>query len=165
MEFDFGNILYIIVTIVAIVLGLAGKKKKPAGGNTSAPSRAAGAFLDQLGINLEELVDQQPVKEMLDDAEEADDESFEETVYAEEIGEVKAGEPEKSRFSDYEGFFSPESVANRFLISNEAIPVTAPIELIELDEETEKIDMPGIIGNFDLSKAVIYSEILNRKEY
>ncbi len=35
MDFEIGNLFYIVITIVAVVVGLLGKKKKPAGQGTS----------------------------------------------------------------------------------------------------------------------------------
>ena len=36
MDFDIGNILYVVITIVAIAASLLGKKKKPANGKDTA---------------------------------------------------------------------------------------------------------------------------------
>ncbi len=49
MDFDIGNILYIVITIVAVAVGLLGKKKKPAEGGSGAPKgNARPGFMENL---------------------------------------------------------------------------------------------------------------------
>lgn len=49
MDFDIGNILYIVITIVAVAVGLLGKKKKPADGGSGTPgSEARPSFMENL---------------------------------------------------------------------------------------------------------------------
>ena len=38
MDFDVGNILYIVITLVAVIIGVLGKKKKPAEGGSGEQS-------------------------------------------------------------------------------------------------------------------------------
>ncbi|MFZ5940743.1 MAG: hypothetical protein ACOYXB_09230 [Bacteroidota bacterium] len=169
MDFDLGNILYILVTIVAIVAGIAGKKKKPAApsGNSARPSAPAATFLEQLGVNLEDL------------GVEARRENVEETPVREEpswiemnrVEEEMEEQPETisesfvSAFSAYEGIYNPESESNKPLLEREGIRVTEPIEIIELDDDAPGVD-PAMVGeHFDITRAIIYSEILRRREY
>jgi len=160
MDFDLGNILYILVTIVAIVAGLAGKKKKKPVSGAAAPKveKSPLNFLEQLGINIEELNDKQEVEYRVED----------EDVYDEspEVAEPVYQEVKPSLYSSFEGVYNPEMDINRPLIEREAIAVTDPIEVIELDDEfSSDEDLNDIICGFDPVKAVIYSEILHRREY
>ena len=49
MEFEIGNLFYIVITMVAIIVGLLGKKKKPAGqGTGETEGRARPGFMENL---------------------------------------------------------------------------------------------------------------------
>jgi len=80
MDFDIGNILYVLITLVAITIGLLWKKKKPAdqGTDESGEERQPG-FME----NLEKILrmgqeNPQPV----------DIQDHEENIFAEEYGPV-----------------------------------------------------------------------------
>ncbi len=168
MDFDLGNIFYIIVTIIAIVAGLAGKKKKkPAGNPVAAPhsERNPLNFLEQLGLNIDES---EPV--MAPEKEEVVSQDFSDEAEETEGMESYDDEPVvkesvKSVYSNYEGVFNPEAEANRLLMEKEAESVTY-VSLLEEDDEVEQvINIEEIIKKFDITSAVIYSEILQRKAY
>ncbi len=40
MDFDTGNILYVVITLIAVIVGLLGKKKKKAQGSGSGEAEA-----------------------------------------------------------------------------------------------------------------------------
>lgn len=163
MDFDIGNLIYIIATIVAIAVGLLGKKKKPA--VTSPPVESEPekkrTFLDILGKELEGYMDinkQGEVEEIgeVDEFEaENEIESWEEDYVAKE--------PETFQ-SEYEGMNSINIVENLDLSNSISERNAKPLEVLDLDEEEEDYtDEPK--REFDLETAIIYSTIINRKEY
>jgi len=164
MEFDFGNILYIVVTIIALVAGIAGKKKKKPVTTGSAPAQEKSplSFLEQLGIDVSEF---EPKVELREEDVVYDEESFE-YEEEEEPEPIVESTPAPGIFSSYEGIFNPELEMNKNLIEREAIQSTAPIELIDLDDlEDSGMETLDLVKNFDPVSAVIYSEILQRRAY
>ncbi|MDA3822244.1 MAG: hypothetical protein PF450_06480 [Bacteroidales bacterium] len=173
MDFDIGTIFYIIVTIVVIVASTRKKKKK----SGAAPSGTSGAeskvqgFLSKLGVQLEDFADN--TKETVNTfAEEfVPGQSSSEPVF-ESDGEpydqfLEEEAAENRRFSELESEYDPNSIDNLDLILSEDRRSTLDQEIqdvIELDD-LSGFEYPELLNDFDLQTAVIYSTILNRKEY
>lgn len=161
MDFDIGNILYIVITLVAVIVGVLGKKKKPADGGSSAPgSKARPGFLENLERVLQ--MGQEPVEVTeLQDYEE--DLSVEEVVpvhVAEESFDDIRNRP--SIMDDYERIMKQSNDGGFEIGDGEHI--SEELEVIDID------DMQGtnyfeIVREFDAGTAVVYSTIINRLDY
>lgn len=162
MDFDFGNLIYIIATLVAILVGVLGKKKKPAPGAPPGGSgqKEKGNIFDFLGKELEGYMEnnrdsQAPVYE--ESFENGYSDGFEESIQASEVV------PDIYQSYD-EGNYNPEAQLNRVLIEREGRSSSAPLEVIELDEDQGQ-DYFDVVMDFNLESAVIYSAVINRIEY
>jgi len=155
MEFDIGNILYVVITLVAIIASLLGKKKKPAG-----QGKKPGFF-----ENLEQALkmgQEDPALTNLQEHEadlHEEDEAFaflrdEEVLIPEQT--VKVEEP-RSLLDDYEGMAAAQAPLDGKVSSDQ-------MELINLDEEDEP-NYFDIVKDFDARTAVVYSAIINRVNY
>jgi len=162
MEFDFGNLIYIIATIVAIAVGLLGKKKKPAGTGApvgSEPEKKPGIF-DALGKEMESFLESKHIYEDVELGPEIDSE-LEFEVEDEDLSPVE----EVSFQTEYEGMLNKDMQASYDKIMSEGLSMTTPMEIIDLDEEEEDPDFFDVDREFDLRSAIIYSTIINRVEY
>lgn len=164
MDFDIGNILYIIITLVAISLGLLGKKKKKPG--DGAPASGEGdsqpGFLENLERTLSRLG--QEDREIVDLREYEPDLPPEEPE-DEEIVETVAEPASTSSWMD-----NYDQILKR-MENREADPdlmnmkgTSESIEVIDLEME-EAVDYFKVIQNFDAGTAVVYSAIINRLDY
>jgi hypothetical protein len=157
MDFEIGNILYVVITLIAVIVGLLGKKKKKAQGSGSGEAKAesGGGFMENIDRMLRMGQEEPVVMEIRDD--EAD---IPEETTAESNDQLK----ETAFSEDYEKML--ERLQNRGsedFLSNSSIP-TEPLEVILLDDEQET-DYFEIIEDFDARTAVVYSAIINRIEY
>jgi len=154
MDFEIGNILYIVITLVAVIIGLLGKKKKPADGGSGAPgSEARPGFMENLERVLQMGQEQAEIKDLQD---------IEEDLPLEVV--VPVQEEEKS----YADLRSRPSIMDEYdKIMNRAkdgeLSGDSP-DLIDL------ADMQGtnyfdIVRDFDAGTAVVYSAIINRLDY
>lgn len=171
MDFDIGNLFYIIITLVVVIVGLLGKKKKPAeGASGTAKSKARPGFLENLEQVLQMGQEQPEVRDLHD---------FEEDLPVEEFTPEPAAEASSSDVGSRPGFDvgsrpsileeydrimkqRPEEELDPF--SEEGMRSTKALEVIDLD------DYPGtdyfeIIKDFDAGTAVVYSSIINRLDY
>ena len=174
MEFDIGTLIYIIITIVAIVAGVAGKKKKPGTGQPGAEDqKATGGFFGKLEEQFSGFIDEARGEFVTDNeqVEPAPDGQTEDTpvqayddAVAVDVDDEK--HEDNSYYAQYEGVYDPDAQANLDLMAAEAIRTTDPdaIEVIDV-EELPQADYFEIVKDFDLGTAVIYSTIINRKEY
>jgi len=161
MELDIGNILYILITIVAITVGLLGKKKKqtpqlPVGGK----GQTQPGFLENLERVFNTSLLEQPPADLEYDVEEI---PVEEPVY-EEPTPVTASEP-ITLMEEYEQMLKRrhgDNYAEMLLSDSDTLP--EPLEIIELDEE-EETDYFKVIQGFNLGAAVIYAAILDPVDY
>ena len=166
MDFDIGNILYIVITLVAVIVGVMGKKKKkPAEGGSSAPeSGARPGFMEnlerilQMGqepvevAELQEFEADLPVEETVAAAAAAVDDPFVDirhrpTImedYDRIMGRGKAGELE-------------------FMLDDGELAADAG-EVLDLNEESGT-NYFEIIKDFDARTAIVYSTIINRLDY
>ena len=177
MDFDIGSLFYIVITIVIVIAGIVGKKKKPAAGSRATGAKegakeksTSGGFFGKLEAQLENFaaeakqsmgnLQQEPVIE--------EDEVVVERDYFESMSDdyEKRKEPElKVDMAAYEGLYSPDDIENDPLMEAEGISVTDALELIHLDEyHTGSFDDQQIIEDFDARTAIIYSAIINRRE-
>ena len=160
MEFEVGNLFYIVITIVAIIVGILGKKKKPAGqGTGESGSETRPGFFE----NLEKAFNMGQEDQMVVDLQD-----HEEDMPVEEKGEAPTSTllPETGglmeeyermltvRKKEFPGGIMP-TVADMF---------TEPLEVINLDDE-EGTNYFEIIKDFDAGTAVVYSAIINRVDY
>jgi hypothetical protein len=157
MDFDIGNILYVVITLIAVIVGLLGRKKKKAQGSGSVEEGAESGdgFMESIERVLRMGQEDPVVMELQDD--EAD---IPEETTTESDDQLK-----KPAFSeDYEMML--ERLQNRgsedFL--SESSITTEPLELILLEDEQET-GYFEIIEEFDARTAVVYSAIINRIDY
>jgi hypothetical protein len=163
MEFDIGNILYIVITLVAVIVGLLGKKKKPASqGEAGEGSEARPSFMENLEralrmgqenpdvADLQEFEDDLPV-EVIVDSEAESDERFQ---------PMKA----PSIMDDYERIMQSSQEDSQDIFFTGEGDMDQVLDVIELGEEgsTGFLDM---VQEFDAKTAVVYSAILNRLDY
>jgi len=160
MDFEIGNIFYIVITLVAVIVGLLGKKKKPTGqgtGETAGETRPG--FLENLerALNMEQekrvVVDLQDYEEDL-----SVDKEFEEpppvTVPApmtlmEEYEQMQAKRRENLTTD-----------SSRY----KADITTGSLEVVQLDDD-EGTNYFEVIKDFDAGTAVVYAAIINRLDY
>lgn len=177
MDFDIGTLIYILITLIAVIAGALGKKKKTTGTVGAASPKTSddsseGGFISKLEHHFEGFVDearhaaQDMKREFIaseDVLEEIQDDDYQ---FAEDLHEERKSEEETvvpSAFAKYEGAFDPDMVLNHELVEAEAERTTG-LEVIQLDEESHA-DYYQIVKDFDLGTAVIYSAIINRPDY
>jgi len=174
MEFDIGTLIYIIITIVAIVAGVAGKKKKPGAGQPGAEDqKATGGFFGKLEEQFSGFIDEARSEFVTEDeqaepasggqAEDIPVQAYDDPVAVDEDYEKRG---DSNYYAQYEGVYDPDAQTNLDLMEAEAVRTTDPdaIEVIDV-EELPQADYFEIVKDFDLGTAVIYSTIINRKEY
>ena len=157
MDFEIGNILYIVITLVVVIVGLLGKKKKPQGqGNEGSDGEAKPGFLE----NLEKAFNMKLQDEVVDLRE------YEENLPEEEIVEP-APEPESKTsglMEEYERLVMQRQEERQLgTILSEADKITEPINVIQDDKEGT--DYFEVVKDFDAGTAVVYSAIINRVDY
>ena len=163
MDFDIGTILYIVITLVAVIIGVLGKKKKPAEGGSGAPESASRpSFLENLERVL--TMDQEParVTELQD---------YEEDLPAEEITSKEAVEDSFADLRNRPGIMEEyDRIMNQnqdkgleFMMQGRNFS-SEPLEVIDL-EEAYGTDYFEIVRDFDAGTAVVYAAIINRLDY
>lgn len=191
MDFDIGTLIYILVTIVAVIAGVAGRKKKkvPAAqpietGHEQDHDHPAdkkkatkGNFFTKLEEQLESFAVEakQAVADIREEPVVQEDELFaeeDEILYREDVQETDSQKNERvyesilrSESTAYEGIYIPDEYENDPLMEATGINVTDAIELIHLEEDHERsFDDLKDIQEFDARTAIIYSSIINRIE-
>lgn len=163
MEFDIGTILYILITLVAVLVGVLGKKKKPAEG---APGSTGGESRSSFMENLERVLTQGEEPAQVRDLQDYEpDLPAEEYVTDELVEEVQ---PETRRGQNLMDQYEEIMRRNR---GSDTDPMNARegeteevLEVIDLDEESGT-DYFEIVREFDAGTAVVYSAIINRLDY
>ena len=151
MDFDIGNLLYVVIILVSVIIGLLGKKKKPAGENKSKPG-----FMENLEKMLTMGQEANTVRELADH--EADLFEEEQPVFEEEA------ESKPSFMDEYEQILKQnEGHQSVFVLKDEEASEDELEEFI--CEEDEGTDYFEIIKDFDAGTAVVYSAIINRLDY
>jgi hypothetical protein len=162
MDADIGNILYIVLTLVVVIIGVLGKKKKPgtkSPGNQSATSRPS--FMENLERVLSEGQKEPGIMTLDPDEEDLAVEVPSEKVVAEV---PSAQEDGPMSMSEYNRIMNRDTDGDPNLIQSEGESMTEPIEIIDLDTETDN-DFLEMIQNFDGKTAIVYSSIINRLDY
>lgn len=147
MEFDIGNILYIVITIVAVTVGLLGKKKKPAGqGTGGSQENARPGFLENLekAFNLA-----QPDTAIVD----LQDSETDIPAEVESVENYPMRITEEPQVSHDNGFLSFDTDS-----------LTESPDVFQIEED-QAVDYFEIIQDFDAGTAIVYSAIINRIEY
>lgn len=159
MDFDIGNILYIVVTLVAVMIGLLGKKKKPPvapSDSTEQGEAEVPGFMENLERVLN-MSQENPETVGMQYAEpvQAEEEPVQATVQATETPGI---------LEEYERMLEQRTDPELDIILTESDSTSEPLEVIHLDEE-EGTDYFEIIRDFDAGTAVVYSAIINRVDY
>lgn len=167
MEFDIGNILYVVITLVVVIVGLLGKKKKPAstGSEPETSSKPQGGIME----NLEKMLRMGQEDPLIMDLKD-----HESDLYAEEEMEYEEAEPEASPAevgSDQTFQEEYQQILDRLSNRESAASIyeeeggnLEPLEVIQLEDE-QGTDYFEIIKDFDAGTAVVYSAIINRVDY
>jgi hypothetical protein len=163
MDFDIGNILYIVITLVAVIIGLLGKKKKPADqGEGGEGGEAQPGFME----NLERVL-----RMGQENPEVTDLQAFEEDVPAEAYVEsesepVAKGEPRQapSIMDDYERIMHNRQEEDLDIYFKGEGDENEALEVIELDEKSGT-GFLDLVQEFDARTAIVYSAIINRLDY
>lgn len=161
MDFDIGNILYIVITLVAVIVGLRGKKKKPAQEGTGASEETARpGFME----NLERVLRMGQEEPMVADLEPYEEDlSFEEvTVEVEKPATIVNSRP--GIMDDYDRIMNRSTDGEMELIDLEGESMIGALEVLDL-EHVEGVDYFNIVENFDAGNAIVYSAIINRLDY
>ena len=157
MDFDIGNILYVVITLVAIIASLLGRKKKP-GGKQSKPG-----FLENLDKILK-MGQEDPTPITLQDFEpdmEAESEESD-TEFVPEVSGIMDKAP--SLMEEYEMLLKNRGGSLVEEMHYEGDDSADSIEVVDLDDEGGA-DYSNIVRDFDAKTAVVYSAIINRLEY
>jgi hypothetical protein len=150
MDFDIGNILYIVITLVAVIVGVLGKKKKPTGDGSGAPeSQSRPGFLE----NLERVLQMGQEGSVIQDLQEfEEDVPLEEDVQMEPVSEYKKA---PGILEEYERLMNSAEEGER---------MTEVMEVVDMEYETGT-DYFEVVKDFDAGAAIVYSTIINRLEY
>ena len=162
MDVDIGNILYIVITLVVVIIGLLGKKKKPGTGDSGAaeaPRRPD--FLENLSRVLQ--MDQEPM-EVRDLKDYEEDLPSEETAASNSVGGASASLNTRGRLMDDYDRLMKQGQEEELSMEGEDGLTPGALEVIEL-EELEGTNYFEIIKDFDAGTAVVYSAIINRLDY
>jgi hypothetical protein len=169
MDFDIGNILYIVITLVVVIVGLLGKKrKKPVRtgtGQAETGSEDHPGFLESFEKILN--MDQQEISGMVTATDEpvissGRDEPEEAEPVEEVLSEGMSDLPDYR--AEYERVIGRQDKLAGDITQMAGDDADAPLEVIHLDEE-EGTDYFEIIKDFDAGAAVVYSAIINRLDY
>jgi hypothetical protein len=166
MDFDLGNILYVVITLVAIAAGLLGKKKKPANQSpTETGNEAQPGFME----NIERILRMGQENPQVNDLQDFEDDiAFEETMPPASLHSELADKtvvPSKSILDDYDQIMnSMDGVVYDTSFTNGDRHSEESLELIDMDHE-EGIHYLDIVKDFDAGTAIVYSAIINRLDY
>lgn len=146
MEDGVSSILYIIITAIIILVGVLGKKKKPQKipGGSGDGETGGMDFFEKLGLR--DMGEEQ--------------EGFIDVEEDEEITEIPV-EKETHRVS-VTSAFNNQSDKKAEVTEKVFEEETEEVDAYEISDEIDK-ELNEIKDEFDLKKAIIYSEIINRK--
>jgi hypothetical protein len=145
MEDGVSSILYIIITAIIILVGVLGKKKKPQqipGGSGNGKTGGID-FFEKFGLREQE-----------------EQEGFIDVEEDEEITEIPV-EKETHRVS-VTSAFNDQSDKKAEVTEKVFEEETEEVDAYEISDEIDN-ELNEIKDEFDLKKAIIYSEIINRK--
>jgi len=162
MEFDIGNILYIVITLVAVLVGVLNKKKKQQGAPGTGEGQARPGFLE----NLERLLASGQENPAV-----ADLQSFEEDLPIEEghnyeLESELSPEPMKAPniLEEYDRIMKGDQQESSYNFYTEGVGIMEALDLNDADEDSGT-SFHDIVSDFDAKKAVVYSAIINRLDY
>lgn len=166
MEFEVGTIFYIVITLVAIIVGLLGRKKKPAG---SATDESGGQSRPSFLENLEKAFTSGQEESMVVDLKDYEEDLpvEEESVVEPEVETIPSSTPSEdpTMMETYKRILErrqDEMKSDIFLSDADAI--TEPLEVIHLEED-RGTDYFEVVKEFNAATAVVYSAIINRIDY
>ncbi|MFH0756635.1 MAG: hypothetical protein V2B15_05040 [Bacteroidota bacterium] len=167
MKFDIGNILYIVITLVVVIVGVMGRKKKPAP-TGSVPGDAGrqpqGGFMESLEKVLR-TGQEDPV--LIDFQEQAVD------LYGEEVMGYEEAVPEPSPIvtadlptfqEEYQQILDRLNSRESEIFLPQVDGNPEPLVVIDLEAQ-EGTDYFKIIKDFEAGTAIVYSAIINRVDY
>ena len=163
MDFDFGNILYIVITLVAVIVGILGKKKKPASQGTGGEEGdAQPGFMEKL----ERILTMEQENPQVSDLQSFEEDLPVEEEYVTEQGVAFQREPMKapSIMDDYDRIMKGSGQGDSDLYRTDGEKLTESLELIDLDRYPGT-SLPDLTKDFDARTAIIYSTIINRLDY
>ena len=161
MDFEIGNLLYIVITLVAVIVGVLGKKKKPADGGSGAPGESAArpGFLENLERVLQMGQEQPEIKDL---------QEFEVDLPDEEVLRVEESHADlrnrPSIMDEYDRIMNRSKEGELGYMMAEDGLTDEALEVIDLDGEQGN-NYFEIIRDFDAGTAVVYSTIINRLDY
>jgi hypothetical protein len=163
MEFDIGNILYIVITLVAVLIGVLGKKRRQGTQGTGEQgAETQTGFME----NLERVMRMGQENPSVSDLQEFEEDLPVEEELASESESDSRWEPIKapSITDEYDRIMMGNQQEDTEIYFEEGEDIIESIELIELDKEsgTGFLDM---VQRFDARTAVVYSAIINRLDY
>jgi len=166
MDFDIGNILYVVITLVAIIAGLLGKKKKPANQSPKeTENEPRPGFMENIERILRMGQENPQVTELQDYEEEI---AYEEPGPAVSLNSEVATNtvvPSRSILDDYDRIMnSMDGVEYDTSFTDGDHHLDESLEVIDMDRE-RKTNYFDIVKDFDAGTAVVYSAIINRLDY
>jgi hypothetical protein len=154
MDFDIGNILYVVITLVAIIASLLGKKKKPNG------KKAKPGFFE----NLEQVLKMGQEDPALADLKDHEPDLVEEEIVYEDVKEDPVFKTQPS--SLMEEYKRNQLGRDSSLAESGKLDVArSTVSTEDFVEEEEELEFLEILKDFDAGSAVVYSAIINRPNY
>ena len=153
MDFDIGNILYVVITLVAIIVGVLGKKKKrvnPSPGDSD--DKAQPGFME----NLERILRMGQENPQVTDLQVHEDD----LVLEESEKAAASAAPSISILDDYDQIMSS---LDHDAILTDGDPISET-QMVDMDSDAGP-NYFDIVKDFDAGTAVVYSAIINRLDY
>jgi len=161
MDDIFDSLIYIVITIIAFAISLLGKKKKkpvshvPVENYNQAPQQEQKPFFTTLEKLLAEEMGLGYENEFSYEDERKEVKQENPVIESLEAGEALDTVPAETKESKIDNLYSVEYDDNAIKNSE-----------MKISDITREEDLSNdLLDDFDLQKAVIYSEILQRKEY
>ena len=165
MDFDIGNILYVVITLVAITAGLLRKKKKPANQSSKeTENEVQPGFMENIERILRMGQENPQVKDLQDYEE---DIAFEETrpvVSPNSELDAEIVVPSRSILDDYDRIMNSMNERDYDASFADGDHLDESLEVFDMDHEGGS-NYFEIVKDFDAGTAVVYSAIINRLDY
>jgi len=165
MDFDIGNILYVVITLVAVIAGLLGRKKKPA---NQSPKETSDESQPGFMENIERILrmgQENPQVADLQDYEE--DIVFDEPKPVASLNSELSAEtavPSRSILDDYDRIMNSINERDYDASFADGDHLDESLEVFDMDNEG-RTNYFEIVKDFDAGTAVVYSAIINRLDY
>jgi len=161
MDFDVSNILYIVITLVAVIIGLLGKKKKPVQGGAGSLGNSAGSgFM----ANLERVLSMNEGPMMVEEEPFGEELVFEQPKPDEVVSSSNDMKQRPSLIEEYSRIMHRDADGEMDLAGMEGDVGKGSMGIVDLDY-VPGTNFSEMIENFDAGKAVVYSAIINRLDY